>query len=99
MEDRAGGIFPKGSSLSWHLGCPWRRKVNSDEGQDSWCFRRLMKEDSYCTCQILLSGFVRVGEGCFRLCRPCLENARIIMTIVGEKKERPIGFGNESSRW
>lgn len=34
----------------------------------------------YCRCRVL-SGCVRAGEGCFRLCQLCLGNARIIMII------------------
>lgn len=31
---------------------------------------------------LLLSGCIRVGEGCFRLCHTCLENAKIIIMII-----------------
>lgn len=43
-EDQADdGIFYVGSSLSWHLGGPLRSKSLSDEGQDHWCSRLLIK--------------------------------------------------------
>lgn len=51
----------------------------------------------YCRCRVL-SGCVRAGEGCFRLCQLCLGNARIIMIIGRGGGERPVRFGNASGR-
>lgn len=93
-----GGIFIKGAPLSWHLGGPWRSKVLSEEGQGLLVFQ-VADKDSYCKHLLLLSGFLRMGEGCFRLHHTCLENARIIVTMEARGTgEIVIRFGNRSSR-